>query len=650
MSKFFKQVLGPYSIILNLVVLSVAILTLSRIGLSLWQWDRVSAVSSLSEMLLYGIRADLIMTGMLFSPLVLLAPILANRFSWQAWKLLLLVWGSISLALLIFMEVATPTFILEYDLRPNRLFIEYLTYPKEVGAMLWNGYRFPLILGLGLTFVFTLLSFKRLQCWLKDYQPRWSFLRTVLVWPLVVFVFVVMVRSTLMHRPANPALFSRTSDALVNSLYINSAWSVYFAIYNLKHEDKSSAIYGDLDQQIILETLRNRYPWLASENSEIPTLHHQTATYQREKPLNLVIVLEESLSGDFVESLGGKALTPNLDALKSEGWWFENLYATGTRSVRGIEAVISGFPPTPARSVVKLSLAQQNFFTVADYLKRFGYHTEFVYGGESHFDNMASFFIGNGFDTVIDERDFEDPIFTGSWGASDQDLFNKAHERITSLHETGQPFLSFIFSSSNHSPYEYPDNVITQVEHPKQTRNNAVVYSDHALGEFIRQAKNSAYWKDTVFLIVADHCAQADGENLVPIEDFHIPGVILGADIQPKVVRTVSSQIDLAPTLMSMMGISGKHPMIGRDLTKPEELNSEGRALMQFSDYFALMEGNQVTILRPAQPAIVGEYDPVLKNLTLNSEASEQAFNLSLAHSLLPSWLYRTQKYTVKTR
>jgi phosphoglycerol transferase MdoB-like AlkP superfamily enzyme len=192
--------------------------------------------------------------------------------------------------------------------------------------------------------------------------------------------------------------------------------------------------------------------------------------------------------------------------------------------------------------------------------------------------------------------------------------------------------------------------VIKPVEQPKQTRNNAVVYSDHALGEFIHQAKNSAYWKDTIFLIVADHCAQADGENLVPIEDFHIPGAILGADIQPKVVRTVSSQIDLAPTLMSMMGISGKHPMIGRDLTKPEELNSEGRALMQFSDYFALMQGNQVTVLRPSQPALVGQYDPVLKNLTLESEANEQAFNLSLAHSLLPSWLYRTQKYTLKTR
>lgn len=646
MSKFIKQISGPYSIIFQLVLLGIAVLTFSRLGLTIWQWERVSAVSSLSETLLYGLRADLIITGMLFSPLVLLTPVLANRLSWTAWKMLVLLLGGVSLVLLVFMEVVTPTFILEYDLRPNRLFFEYLTYPKEVGSMLWHGYRRSVLVGLGVSIALTVLIIKTVRAWLSDYQPSWSVVRTLVVWPLVVLLFALMVRSTLMHRPANPALFARTSDALVNSLFINSAWSVYFAAYNLKHEDKSSAIYGDLAEEDILKTLRSAYPWLDTSNADLPTMHHQTATTSRSKPLNLVIVLEESLSADFVKSLGGKALTPNLDALKSEGWWFENLYATGTRSVRGIEAVISGFPPTPARSVVKLSLAQQHFFTVADYLKRFGYHTEFVYGGESHFDNMASFFIGNGFDSVIDERDFDNPTFTGSWGASDQDLFRKAHERISALHASGQPFLSFIFSSSNHSPYEYPDNVITPVEAPKNTRDNAVVYSDYALGEFINQAKSSAYWKDTLFLVVADHCAQADGENLVPIEDFHIPGLIIGADTQPKVVQTIASQIDLAPTLMSMMGISGEHPMIGRDLTKPEEQTAKGRALMQFSDYFAVMQGNDVTILRPDQVALRGEYDPIVKNLRIDADADDEAFKLALAHSLLPSWLYRTQKYT----
>lgn len=645
MASNFDRALGPYSVIFKMVVVAVFILGTFRLGLAIWQWERVSAVASIWQIIVYGLRSDLIMTGMLFSPLVLLAPLLANNLSWKLWKTIILIWGVAGLSLLIFMELATPTFILEYDLRPNRLFIEYLKYPSEVGAMLWKGFRTPLILGLGLTALGSYISFRIIRSWLENYESHWSVLRTFLIWPLVVILFIIMVRSSFTHRPANPALFARTPDAMVNSLFINSAWSVYFAIYNLQHEDKSSEIYGDLSLEEIMEIMRQQYPWLDSKDKTHPTLHFQNATQTRSKPLNLVIILEESLGAEFVESLGGKPLTPNLEKLSEEGWWFENMYATGTRSVRGIEAVISGYPPTPARSVVKLSLAQQNFFTLADYLNDFGYHSEFVYGGESHFDNMANFFIGNGFDDVIDERDYENPRFMGSWGASDQDLFDKAHERISSLSQENKPFMSFIFSSSNHSPYEYPDNVIESKGTDKFTRENAVLYSDYAIGEFIQKAKKSPYWENTLFLIVADHTSHADGDSLVPIEDFHIPGLILGADIEPKKITSITSQIDLAPTLLSLMGISGNHPMIGRDLSKKQEQNSDGRALLQFSDYFALLQGNKVTVLRPDQPAMSGMYDTVTGSINDLVEADDTTNKVALAHSLLPSLLYREQKY-----
>ncbi len=643
---YFQRLLGPYSIIFQVIFLSIVILGLSRIGLSLWQWDRVTEVTSLATMLIYGLRADLIISGMLFSPLVLIAPFLSNRQGWRLWKYLIFVWAIICFFLLIFMELATPTFIAEYDLRPNRLFIEYLQYPSEVSAMLWNGFRWPLIIGVSLTLALTFWSAKKTQHWLQGYQPQWSVLKTIIVWPLVLLLFVVLIRSSFTHRPANPALFARTADPMVNSLYINSTWSVYFALYNLKHETKSSAQYGEMSEQAITDNIAKLYPWLHPDyQASIPTLHRQQASIYREKPLNLVIVLEESLGAEFVASLGGEALTPHLEELKDDGWWFEQLYATGTRSVRGIEAVITGFPPTPARSVVKLSLAQQNFFTLASLLKQFNYHTEFVYGGESHFDNMASFFIGNGFDSVIDERDFKKPVFMGSWGASDGDLFNKAHERITELHKSNKPFLSFIFSSSNHSPYEYPDGVIAPVDTEKNTRNNAVLYSDHALGQFIEQAKNSPYWKDTVFLIVADHTSHAGGDSLVPIKDFHIPGLILGADIEAKSVSTIASQIDLAPTLLSLIGVSSSHPMIGRDLTVPEQFQAPGRALMQFSDNFALLQGDNVTILQPGHAAVTGLYDNKTALLSLGGEADKEQQATALAHSLLPAWLYSKQKY-----
>src|SRR5690606_8629436 len=170
---------------------------------------------------------------------------------------------------------------------------------------------------------------------------------------------------------------------------------------------KSSEIYGEMSEEeamqqirLMREILQDRRPLIGDAN--LPTLTRQMATIRREKPLNLVIILQESLGATFVESLGGVPVTPELEKLKAQGWWFENLYATGTRSVRGIEAVVTGFAPTPAQSVVKLSLAQQHFYTLGSALAEQGYHTSFVYGGEAHFDNMRAIFTGNGFDDVID--------------------------------------------------------------------------------------------------------------------------------------------------------------------------------------------------------------------------------------------------------
>lgn len=638
--------LGPWRPLLWLLVAGLTLLSLSRLGLVLWQAERVAATGEFTTVLLQGVRVDSIQLGMLLLPLALLAPLFAHHRGWRVWRGMVLIWGALTLTLLVFMEASTPAFVQQYDLRPNRLFVEYLKYPREVFATLWEGFRLPLLLGSVLTLLTAWASARLLQRRLRDYHPEWPLWKLWLTFPLVLLLLLGMVRSTTGHRPANPAMFALTADALVNSLVINSTWSVAFALYNLRHEDRSSEIYGTLSSAEMLQVIDQSNPWLHIEPANaLPTLHRQTATRQRNRPLNLVIVLEESLGATFVESLGGLPVTPELERLKSQGWWFEQLYATGTRSVRGIEAVVSGFMPTPARSVVKLSLSQEHFFTLADLLGREGYFTEFIYGGEAHFDNMRSFFTGNGFKSVIDQHDYAAPTFVGSWGVSDEDLFARVHERASLLHEQGQPFFTLVFSSSNHSPFEFPDGRIALHDADRQTVNNAVKYADYALGRFFDQAQASAYWQDTLFLVVADHDVRVFGDTLVPVERFHIPGLILGADLEPKRIVSVSSQIDLAPTLLSLMGLSASHPMTGRDMTLPEQQESPGRAFMQFAENFAYMQGQDVTILRPGQPAAAGVYEPEKHRLQLNGQASPDAVRIALAHALLPAWLYREQRY-----
>ena len=636
---------GPYRFLVRMMLLCLLILSISRIGLVIWQYDRVSATNQLLDIFLQGVRADLIMVSIWVLLPCLLIPFVKPTQWQKAWDKFTYYWACAGALLIIFMELATPSFIMQYDIRPNRLFIEYLKYPKEVFSTLWNGFRVPLILGVTLSIVLGYFAAR----FIRDKNPvthQYSWQMILITWPLVILVIFAAIRSTTQHRPANPAFFAITGDALVNSLVISSSYSVVFAIYNLKHEAKSSEVYGKLDRTRILKENLN-WPWLQEyqfNNPNLPTLHQQTAAISREKPLNLVILLQESLGATFVESLGGLSVTPELEKLKNEGWWFEQLYATGTRSVRGIEAVTAGFMPTPAQSVVKLSLSQKNFFTLADLLKSQGYHTEFIYGGEAHFDNMRSFFTGNGFQQIIDIHDIQNPVFVGSWGASDEDLYNHAHQHLLKLHQENKPFFSLIFSSTNHEPFEFPDGRIGLHEQPKNTVNNAVKYADYAYGDFIKKAKASPYWENTLFVIVADHDNRVYGNNLVPVEKFHIPGLILGADIKPKKIQPLASQIDLGPTLFSLMGVSGKHPMLGRDFVRyPDQ---PGRAIMQFEDYFSLMEEDKLTILKPDATAVAAEYNRTEKKVhLLETPVTAEDKQKAIAHVLLPSILYREQKY-----
>lgn len=637
--------LGPYAILVRMALLSLLLMSISRVGLMLWLSERVFATGLVWEIFLQGIRADIIIVCFWLLIPVILAPVWASQRFSGSWYRFTYLWSLVGLVLFIFMELATPSFILQYDVRPNRLFIEYLKYPKEVFSTLWNGFRIPFITGISLTLILSWGVTRLLTAGIRE-LTAWSALKRWLSWPLILIAVAMGIRSTTDHRPANPAFFAITGDALVNSIVISSSYSVLFAIYGMKHEARSSEIYGKMTtDNIIKETLA--WPWLKEysfTDTTYPTLHHQSSVMQRDKPLNLVIVLEESLGATFVQSLGGVPVTPELEKLKEQGWWFEQLYSTGTRSVRGIEAVVAGFLPTPAQSTVKLSLAQKGFCTLGSLLSSQGYHTEFIYGGEAHFDNMRAFFTGNGFSQIIDINEIKNPVFVGSWGASDEDLFNHAHQHLLKLHESQKPFFSLIFSSSNHAPFEFPDGRIELYEQPKNTANNAVKYADYALGQFIEQAKNSRYWSDTLFVIVADHDNRVYGNNLVPVEKFHIPALILGADIQPERIHPVASQIDLAPTALSLMGVSSNHPMVGRDFALDKA--SPGRAIMQFEDYFALMENNQLTILRPDQPAVSAEYDSMTKHVQiLPQEPTEEAQTRALAHVLLPSLLYRKQLY-----
>ncbi|WP_205663240.1 LTA synthase family protein [Alteromonas facilis] len=640
----FLSSTGPYIHIARMVVIGLIVLSVSRLGLVALFYDRVAATDELFNIFIQGVRADIILMSILAAIPILLSLLFAGPLTHKVWFKFTYLWALVGLCVVVFLELTTPMFIQQYDIRPNLLFVEYLKYPKEVCSMLWVGFK-GAIVGVTIGGVIAYIAAKRILAVPQSMQHSWSLKKRLLIWPLCVFLAFAGIRSTTEHRPANPSLFAITADSMVNSIVINSGYSLIYALYNLRHESESSDIYGELPIDEMTQLTRD-WPWLQhyQYDSEQPTLHFQPATIERETPPNIVIILHESLGATFVGSLGGVPVTPELEKLKSEGMWFDNLYATGTRSVRGIEAVIAGFMPTPAQSTVKLSGSQRDFSTLASILAPHGYHTQFIYGGEAHFDSMRSFFTGNGFAQVIDLPDITSPVFVGSWGASDEDLFNTAHDNFVELNQAGQPFFSLVFTSSNHEPFEFPDDRIELYEQPKATANNAVKYADWAMGQFFQQAKASEYWDNTIFLVVADHDNRVYGSNLIPVEKFRIPGVIVGGPIEPEVIEPVASQIDLAPTLLSLAGISTCHVMDGRDFTLDK--HSPGRALLQFETLFALMQEQELTILRPDSTPLHAHYEKDAKTLNLTDKGiSEEEYKRALAHVQLPSYLYRQKLY-----
>ncbi|EJU9969996.1 LTA synthase family protein [Vibrio alginolyticus] len=640
-----SSVWGPLQPIAAFSLFSLLFLSISRVLLAFWQIDRIDSLNDLIYILGQGLRVDIATLCWLF-----ILPTLFSTFMpltgkmGECWKRILRIWMVLGLWVLVYMELATAPFIQEYDLRPNRLFVEYLIYPKEVLSMLWTGYKLELFIGaLGTVLTITLGWKWSKKLTDKAQQVNWK-------WRPLLALFVVLfgvagARSSLGHRPLNPAMVAFSNDPLLNDLALNSSYSLLFAVNSMKSEKSAEQFYGKMDTQKMLELVRTSSTKSDFTPSLLPTMNSNPATYQG-KHKNLVILLQESLGAQFVGALGGLPLTPNLDELMKEGWQFTQMYATGTRSVRGIEAVTTGFPPSPSRAVVKLSKSQTGFFTIADLLKAQGYHTQFIYGGEANFDNMKTFFFGNGFDQIVEEDDYNNPSFVGSWGVSDEDLYNKANEEFERLSKSDKPFFSLVFTSSNHSPYEYPKGKIEPYDSEYMTRKNAVKYSDYALGTFFEKAKKSSYWDDTIFIVIADHDARVSGANLVPVKHFHIPALILGKGIQPRKDDRIANNIDMPPTLLSLIGVNAKTPMIGRDLTKPLAREDE-RAMMQYDKNFGYLTRDNLVVLSPGEKISTLAYD--FKDQTMKPlEVDESIIERAKANALFASKAYQNNWYSSK--
>ena len=461
-------------------------------------------------------------------------------------------------------------FFQEFDARFNLVAVDYLLYPHEVFVNIWQSYP----VGRVLLFMAAISSIIMLFLWPKIGRSMRVPTRTLQRLPLFCLYWLLI---AIAMPTFSTHTFGLLGNRVSNELTANGL-SSFFQAFRTNQLDysqfyrteNSSKMFGLLRRQLTAEGGHLSSTEPTDINRSFP------AAGQGLGKLNVVVIVEESLGCNHVDVCGqGRGIedsfaasplhkTPFLDQLASQGMFFNRAYATGTRTVRGLEAISASFPPIPSESIIKRP-GGEHIATWGKVMRANGYHTSFLYGGYSRFDNMKTYFKGNGF-AISDRLDIAEPVFTNIWGVSDQDLFQHARSYFDSLARQKKPFFSIVMTTSNHSPFTFPKG-IAGIPPEGGGRNAGILYADYALRDFFTKAKNHSWYTNTLFVIVADHGARVYGAAQIPIASYEIPLLFFApGHIKPSQVQTPISQIDIAPTVLGLLGLPYKAPFFGRNI------------------------------------------------------------------------------------
>lgn len=590
-----------------------------------------------------GLQMDTIIASIILTIPVLMLFTLPKIFA-AFTRFFIRIYFLLFLLLAVYIENATFPFLAEFDVRPNDIFINYLEYPKEVLGNIWASYKPELLIAFMMMGAAGVYYWKRTRnSFEKAFEAAWWF-RLLFVVPLVAILFIG-IRSSFGHRAANTSTAVYTNSHLVNEITKNSLFSIGYAYYSQKRHGTDMSKYGKISMDEAYERVSRQLD-IPVGSRKHPFFREQLTHFKQEKPKNLVIFIQESLGAQFVGELGNEqGITPNIDRLSKEAIFFDDLYSNGTRSVRGIAGSVAGNLAIPGEGVLKRNKSQSDFFTVSSLLKPYGYHSSFIYGGVSNFDNMRSWFMGNGFDEIIDEPKFVDPVFLGIWGVCDEDLVKRAHQEFLAKHAQNKPFVSVLFSTTNHTPFEFPEGRIELLEgEPENGVKNAIKFADYAIGELIKDAKEGGYFDDTVFMIISDHNVRTYGDDLIPVNMYQIMGMILGGGVEPQRVKQLATQPDVLATALDLVGLDLEYPILGRSIFENPE---NEMVLMQFHDMYGLRNGNKVTIIQPNTKASTFTYSDGHLHPSEHDESLEKD-TIAFVHVL--NDIYQKRLYSQKNK
>ena len=505
--------------------------------------------------------------------------------------------------LFLFQAVAECFFWEEFACRFNFIAVDYLIYTTEVIQNIIESYPLGwLILAVvvfaAATAIFVWAKLRRCLPEVEKHPGDCFPYNGTFVGRLgaLVFVYVTAVLLFFSFAP-----FAGNQNRYWNEYAKNGTYELFSAYRH--NELDYRAFYKTMDRREAFNLMKGEIRDANSifEPVKGESLLRMTAPNGTENKPNVIIVI--------MESMGSKLLgqhTPYLNSLADEGLSFTNMMSTGTRTVRGIEAIMLSIPPTPGNSIVRRP-DNERLFTLGTPFHHNGYTKDFIYGGIGFFDNMNAFFAGNGY-RVTDKLDFSEQstTFSNAWGQCDEDLYSESIRLADERFQAGKPFQQVLLTTSNHRPFTFPAG---KVDMKPGSRRAAVRYTDYAVGKFIREAREKPWFENTVFVFVGDHPSSIAGKTEVPADAYGIVCIMYGPKFfQPEKIDTLCSQIDLAPTLLASLGWGYRSPFFGTNVRGLP--SDQGRAWISTYQLLGFRTHDRLVVLKPDARAEVTHLDP----------------------------------------
>lgn len=534
----------------------------------------------------------------------------------------------------------------EFNTRFNFIAVDYLIYTYEVVENINQSYPLPLLIITLLALTGLLfLYFHKTKKFQLSFSSPFTFKNRLAYTLVLLFISLIYIQFVTNKMAEND------KNLYVNELSKNGVYS-FFAAFRSNELDYDTFYQKLPDNEAFAlakqDILQSNQSYVSNDEKDLNRKVTNTGT--EVKP-NIVLVCIESFSAEFMGAFGNtEKLTPNLDKMSNESIFFTNLYATGTRTVRGMEALTLSVPPTPGNSIVRRP-DNSNLYSIATVLRQKNYNLNFIYGGDGYFDNMNTFFGGQGF-TIVD-RNRGNPLadniktkriniednevtFENAWGICDEDIYNKTLKIADANYKTGKPFFNFIMTTSNHKPYSFPEH---SIDMPQGKRESVIKYTDYAIGKFLANARKKPWFKNTVFIFVADHCANSAGKWEVNIDKHHIPAMIYNTNFAPEKVSKLVSQIDLMPTVFGYLNWSYTTSLYGKDIRLMQP--KDERALLGNYRTIGLLENDIFTEINDKRQCNQYLWNAITKEMIVKKGQDQALRNKTIANYQSASYRFK---------